>query len=212
MFRFKWFSSVKFFLKIFIKFWNSSALVWLKRLMHAVKLWRIQLSVRLRLSFVWDRKRPRNEQSKNEDEALTAAATPKRRVIKLTSIKELRAEMCENTHTGYSKKQNSPLLSKEQDSLICEQFLFSCSTSFLQGFRKCCRTTHLWVASTSSGLWSNIALNCTCWTPPTSGQSNKRKTIALLFPLWLFVSIAARSFSIKYWSTTLETLAFWDSL
>ncbi|TNM99705.1 hypothetical protein fugu_012738 [Takifugu bimaculatus] len=46
------------------------------------------------------RKRPRNEQNKDEDEALTAAATPKRRVIKLTSIKELRAEMCENTHTG----------------------------------------------------------------------------------------------------------------
>lgn len=178
--RFKWFSSVKFFPKIFIKFWNSSALVWLKRLMHAVELWRIQLSVFLRLSFVWDRKRPWNEQ--DEDEALTAAATPKRRVIKLTSIKELRAEMCENTHTGYScfffLKTKFPTVEKSTRCFDMWTDFFLCSTSFLQGFRKCCRTTHLWVASTSSGLWSNIALNCTCWTPPTSGQSSKRKTIA----------------------------------
>ncbi|XP_047208530.1 DNA mismatch repair protein Mlh1 [Girardinichthys multiradiatus] len=50
------------------------------------------------------RKRPREEnrqlQEKKGDEALTAAATPKRRVIKLTSIKELRAEVTENTHKG----------------------------------------------------------------------------------------------------------------
>uniref|UniRef100_A0A3B4G375 DNA mismatch repair protein MLH1 n=1 Tax=Pundamilia nyererei TaxID=303518 RepID=A0A3B4G375_9CICH len=35
-----------------------------------------------------------------EGEDLTAAATPKRRVIKLNSIKELRAEITENTHKG----------------------------------------------------------------------------------------------------------------
>uniref|UniRef100_A0A4W6FE08 DNA mismatch repair protein MLH1 n=1 Tax=Lates calcarifer TaxID=8187 RepID=A0A4W6FE08_LATCA len=35
-----------------------------------------------------------------EEEELTAAATPKRRVIKLTSIKELRTEITENTHKG----------------------------------------------------------------------------------------------------------------
>uniref|UniRef100_A0A3Q2VMS2 MutL homolog 1, colon cancer, nonpolyposis type 2 (E. coli) n=1 Tax=Haplochromis burtoni TaxID=8153 RepID=A0A3Q2VMS2_HAPBU len=37
---------------------------------------------------------------KEEGEDLTAAATPKRRVIKLNSIKELRAEITENTHKG----------------------------------------------------------------------------------------------------------------
>ncbi|XP_070696869.1 DNA mismatch repair protein Mlh1 [Pempheris klunzingeri] len=51
------------------------------------------------------RKRPRKEhqqqqQQEEEDEDLTAAETPKRRVIKLTSIKELRTEIPENTHTG----------------------------------------------------------------------------------------------------------------
>ncbi|XP_072247451.1 DNA mismatch repair protein Mlh1 [Leuresthes tenuis] len=48
------------------------------------------------------RKRPRKEQKQEEkeDEDLTAAATPKRRAIKLTSIKELRAEISENTHKG----------------------------------------------------------------------------------------------------------------
>ncbi|KAL7384030.1 hypothetical protein ABVT39_022991 [Epinephelus coioides] len=48
------------------------------------------------------RKRPRKEQQQleEEDEDLTAAATPKRRVIKLNSVKELRAEITENTHTG----------------------------------------------------------------------------------------------------------------
>ncbi|TMS04178.1 DNA mismatch repair protein Mlh1 [Larimichthys crocea] len=48
------------------------------------------------------RKRPRKEQQLQEedDEDLTAAATPKRRVIKLNSIKELRAEITENTHKG----------------------------------------------------------------------------------------------------------------
>uniref|UniRef100_A0A3B5B6B8 DNA mismatch repair protein MLH1 n=1 Tax=Stegastes partitus TaxID=144197 RepID=A0A3B5B6B8_9TELE len=45
-------------------------------------------------------KRPRKEQKEDEDEDLTAAATPKRRVIKLTSIKELRAEITENIHKG----------------------------------------------------------------------------------------------------------------
>lgn len=38
-----------------------------------------------------------------EEEELTAAATPKRRVIKLTSIKELRTEITENTHKGEQK-------------------------------------------------------------------------------------------------------------
>ncbi|KAA8590061.1 DNA mismatch repair protein Mlh1 [Etheostoma spectabile] len=47
------------------------------------------------------RKRPRKEQQQvEEDEDLTAAATPKRRAVKLTSIKELRAEITENTHKG----------------------------------------------------------------------------------------------------------------
>ncbi|KAF3842345.1 hypothetical protein F7725_024296 [Dissostichus mawsoni] len=44
------------------------------------------------------RKRPRKEQQEVED--LTAAATPKRRAIKLSSIKELRTEITENTHKG----------------------------------------------------------------------------------------------------------------
>ncbi|KAM8858487.1 DNA mismatch repair protein Mlh1 [Spinachia spinachia] len=49
-----------------------------------------------------ERKRPRKEQQPEEGvhEDLTAASTPKRRVIKLTSIKELRAEVTENTHKG----------------------------------------------------------------------------------------------------------------
>ncbi|TKS85347.1 DNA mismatch repair protein [Collichthys lucidus] len=48
------------------------------------------------------RKRPRKEQQLQEedDEDLTAAATPKRRVIKLNSIKDLRAEITEDTHKG----------------------------------------------------------------------------------------------------------------
>ncbi|KAL3972289.1 oxysterol-binding protein-related protein 1/2 [Sarotherodon galilaeus] len=49
------------------------------------------------------RKRPRTEQKEKEQEEgedLTAAATPKRRVIKLTSIKDLRAEITENMHKG----------------------------------------------------------------------------------------------------------------
>ncbi|XP_036979239.1 DNA mismatch repair protein Mlh1 [Acanthopagrus latus] len=47
------------------------------------------------------RKRPRKEQQQDEgDEDLTAAATPKRRIIKLNSIKELRAEITESTHKG----------------------------------------------------------------------------------------------------------------
>ncbi|KAK9541808.1 hypothetical protein VZT92_001828 [Zoarces viviparus] len=48
------------------------------------------------------RKRPRKEQQPEEevDEDLTAATMPKRRVIKLNSVKELRAETTENTHKG----------------------------------------------------------------------------------------------------------------
>lgn len=51
---------------------------------------------------LWLRKRPRKEQQQQEedDNDLTATATPRRRLIKLTSIKELRAEITENTHTG----------------------------------------------------------------------------------------------------------------
>ncbi|XP_070771666.1 DNA mismatch repair protein Mlh1 isoform X2 [Enoplosus armatus] len=47
--------------------------------------------------------RPRKEQQlqhEEKDEDLRAGATPERRVIKLNSIKELRAEITENTHTG----------------------------------------------------------------------------------------------------------------
>ncbi|KAK0137958.1 DNA mismatch repair protein Mlh1 [Merluccius polli] len=43
------------------------------------------------------RKRPRTSQGEEE---LTAAATPRRRVIKLNSIKELRTEISEKTHKG----------------------------------------------------------------------------------------------------------------
>lgn len=49
------------------------------------------------------RKRPRKEldqQSESKGKDVTAAEAPKRRVIKLTSIKELRAEVSENTHKG----------------------------------------------------------------------------------------------------------------
>ncbi|XP_028279724.1 DNA mismatch repair protein Mlh1 isoform X2 [Parambassis ranga] len=51
------------------------------------------------------RKRPRKEkeaqqQEEDKDEDLAAVATPKRRAIKLNSIKELRAEITENTHKG----------------------------------------------------------------------------------------------------------------
>ncbi|KAM9365180.1 DNA mismatch repair protein Mlh1 [Pholidichthys leucotaenia] len=49
------------------------------------------------------RKRPRKEEKEPQqgaDEDLTAAATPKRRVIKLTSIKELRADISGNAHKG----------------------------------------------------------------------------------------------------------------
>lgn len=52
------------------------------------------------------RKRPRKEsdqQSESKDKDVTAAEAPKRRVIKLTSIKELRAEVSENTHKGRPK-------------------------------------------------------------------------------------------------------------
>ncbi|XP_030234725.1 DNA mismatch repair protein Mlh1 [Gadus morhua] len=44
------------------------------------------------------RKRPRTSQEEGEE--LTAAATPRRRVIKLNSIKELRTEISEDTHKG----------------------------------------------------------------------------------------------------------------
>lgn len=50
------------------------------------------------------RKRPRKEldqQSESKGKDVTAAEAPKRRVIKLTSIKELRAEVSENTHKGW---------------------------------------------------------------------------------------------------------------
>uniref|UniRef100_A0A8C6S410 MutL homolog 1, colon cancer, nonpolyposis type 2 (E. coli) n=1 Tax=Neogobius melanostomus TaxID=47308 RepID=A0A8C6S410_9GOBI len=47
-------------------------------------------------------KRQRKEQRREgqEEEEVTAAETPKRRVIKLNSIKELRAEVSENNHKG----------------------------------------------------------------------------------------------------------------
>ncbi|KAM9848189.1 DNA mismatch repair protein Mlh1 [Aulostomus maculatus] len=46
------------------------------------------------------RKRPRTEQQQPEELTTAAAATPKRRVIKLSSIKELRSDISENTHKG----------------------------------------------------------------------------------------------------------------
>lgn len=49
------------------------------------------------------RKRPRKEldqQHENKDKDLTAAEAPTRRTIKLTSVRELRDEVTENTHTG----------------------------------------------------------------------------------------------------------------
>ncbi|XP_026164245.1 DNA mismatch repair protein Mlh1 isoform X2 [Mastacembelus armatus] len=45
------------------------------------------------------RKRPRKTEQE-EEEDLTAAATPKRRAIKLTSVRELRAEITESAHKG----------------------------------------------------------------------------------------------------------------
>lgn len=51
------------------------------------------------------------------------------------------------------------------------------STYFLQVFKKCCRTTRLWVVSTPSGRWSNITPNCICSTPLTSGQSHRKHTL-----------------------------------
>ncbi|XP_029962065.1 DNA mismatch repair protein Mlh1 isoform X1 [Salarias fasciatus] len=56
---------------------------------------------------IQSRKRPRKDHTEEQqpleegkDEDLTAADASKRRVIKLTSIKELRAEITENTHKG----------------------------------------------------------------------------------------------------------------
>uniref|UniRef100_A0A7N8XQT0 DNA mismatch repair protein MLH1 n=1 Tax=Mastacembelus armatus TaxID=205130 RepID=A0A7N8XQT0_9TELE len=46
-----------------------------------------------------DMKRPRKTEQE-EEEDLTAAATPKRRAIKLTSVRELRAEITESAHKG----------------------------------------------------------------------------------------------------------------
>ncbi|XP_013860910.1 DNA mismatch repair protein Mlh1 isoform X2 [Austrofundulus limnaeus] len=50
------------------------------------------------------RKRPRTEE---EEEELTAAAAPRRRAIKLSSVKELRAEITENTHKGLQEMLRS---------------------------------------------------------------------------------------------------------
>uniref|UniRef100_A0AAQ6IMA4 DNA mismatch repair protein Mlh1 C-terminal domain-containing protein n=1 Tax=Anabas testudineus TaxID=64144 RepID=A0AAQ6IMA4_ANATE len=44
--------------------------------------------------------RKEQQQQEEEEEELTSAATAKRRVIKLTSVKELRTEITENTHKG----------------------------------------------------------------------------------------------------------------
>uniref|UniRef100_A0A8C6S429 MutL homolog 1, colon cancer, nonpolyposis type 2 (E. coli) n=2 Tax=Neogobius melanostomus TaxID=47308 RepID=A0A8C6S429_9GOBI len=61
-------------------------------------------AVEERPTIVWfcHRKRQRKEQRREgqEEEEVTAAETPKRRVIKLNSIKELRAEVSENNHKG----------------------------------------------------------------------------------------------------------------
>ncbi|XP_033835891.1 DNA mismatch repair protein Mlh1 [Periophthalmus magnuspinnatus] len=47
------------------------------------------------------KKRPRKERhQEEEDEEATAAESPKRRVIKLNSVKELRAEISDNSHKG----------------------------------------------------------------------------------------------------------------
>ncbi|KAJ3610423.1 hypothetical protein NHX12_022515 [Muraenolepis orangiensis] len=53
------------------------------------------------------RKRPRTSQGEREEEELTAAATPRRRVIKLNSIKQLRTEVSENTHKGLQEMLNN---------------------------------------------------------------------------------------------------------
>lgn len=56
--------------------------------------------------FTVGRKRPRTEQKEQQEEGedLTAVDTPKRRVIKLTSIKDLRTEITENAHKGAADK------------------------------------------------------------------------------------------------------------
>ncbi|CAB1425070.1 unnamed protein product [Pleuronectes platessa] len=60
-------------------------------------------------TFDAQRKRPRKEQQPEEEEDadLTAAATPKRRAIKLNSIRELREEITENTHKGLQEMLQS---------------------------------------------------------------------------------------------------------
>ncbi|KAM6997210.1 DNA mismatch repair protein Mlh1 [Tautogolabrus adspersus] len=63
---------------------------------HQVSLTTPMFCVRVR---ALDRKRSRKEQEEEEEEELTAASL-KRRVIKLNSIKDLRVEIKENTHTG----------------------------------------------------------------------------------------------------------------
>ena len=61
--------------------------------------------------------------------------------------------------------------------LVETVFLYWACRCFLQVFKKCCRTTHLWAASTPSGLWSNIIPSCTCWTAPASGQQHSKHTL-----------------------------------
>lgn len=92
--------------ELVFNFWNSSAPVWLEMERaqpcdEAHQAFRLMAEVVV--SVLRDRKRARKEQTEDEDADLTAAATPKRRIIKLTSIKELRAEICDNTHTGSFK-------------------------------------------------------------------------------------------------------------
>uniref|UniRef100_A0AAY4DZM5 DNA mismatch repair protein Mlh1 C-terminal domain-containing protein n=1 Tax=Denticeps clupeoides TaxID=299321 RepID=A0AAY4DZM5_9TELE len=57
-------------------------------------------NIRVVFGVVVSRKRPRVSEEEEEEDALTAASTARRRVIKLTSIKELREEITENTHKG----------------------------------------------------------------------------------------------------------------
>lgn len=115
--------------------------------------------------FVWllrGRKRPRKEQQLQEedDEDLTAAATPKRRVIKLNSIKELRAEITENTHKGKQNVSSSFSTRNANNTPVCLFVFFSHTYKFPRKMTLLQATTDdNWLMTSSKQL---ILLLCSC--------------------------------------------------
>lgn len=78
---------------------------------------------------LWARKRPRKEQQQQqqqqveeEGDDLMSAASPKRRVIKLTSVKELRTEITENTHKGKQNMSQTNPAKKQESEYLSEYF------------------------------------------------------------------------------------------